>query len=81
MKLLRFGEPGKEKPAVMLNNKTWDVSSKGEDYNEKFFETGAQQVRHEFKGGLNLHIRFSVLTFIEGDRNLRYLQFHPDALN
>ena len=38
MKLLRFGEPGKEKPAVVLNNETLDVSSFGEDFSEFFFE-------------------------------------------
>lgn len=39
MKLLRFGEPGKEKPGVKMNGKIWDVSSFGEDFGEKFFET------------------------------------------
>ena len=40
MKLLRIGEPGKERPAISLNGKMWDVSSMGEDYGEKFFESG-----------------------------------------
>src|SRR5258706_4452913 len=39
MKLLRFGESGKEKPGVLLNNEMVDVSSFGEDYDEHFFET------------------------------------------
>jgi 2,4-diketo-3-deoxy-L-fuconate hydrolase len=39
MKLLRFGEPGKEKPGVLLKDDLIDVSSFGEDYGEKFFET------------------------------------------
>lgn len=39
MKLLRFGEPGKEKPGVLLNDEIVDVSAFGEDYNEHFFET------------------------------------------
>lgn len=38
MKLIRFGEPGKEKPGVVLNDKFYDVSAFGEDYNESFFE-------------------------------------------
>ena len=39
MKLLRFGEPGKEKPGILLNNEIVDLSSFGEDYDEFFFET------------------------------------------
>lgn len=40
MKLIRFGEPNKEKPGIQLNEKTRiDVSSFGEDYTESFFET------------------------------------------
>jgi 2-keto-4-pentenoate hydratase/2-oxohepta-3-ene-1,7-dioic acid hydratase in catechol pathway len=38
MKLLRFGEPGKEKPAVVFKDETLDVSSFGEDFGESFFE-------------------------------------------
>jgi 2-keto-4-pentenoate hydratase/2-oxohepta-3-ene-1,7-dioic acid hydratase in catechol pathway len=39
MKLIRFGETGKEKPGVILNEVMLDASSFGEDYNETFFET------------------------------------------
>jgi 2,4-didehydro-3-deoxy-L-rhamnonate hydrolase len=39
MKLLRFGEPGSEKPGVLVNNEILDISSFGEDIGEKFFET------------------------------------------
>lgn len=39
MKLLRFGEPGTEKPGVLVNNEIVDVSAFGEDFGEKFFET------------------------------------------
>lgn len=40
MKLIRFGEFGKEKPGVqLLNGNKIDVSTFGEDYNEQFFET------------------------------------------
>jgi hypothetical protein len=37
MKLLRFGEAGKEKPGVLLNDEIVDVSSFGEDFGETFF--------------------------------------------
>jgi len=40
MKLLRFGEPGKEKPGVVTNwSKKIDVSAFGEDYTESFLAT------------------------------------------
>ncbi len=39
MKLLRIGELGKEKPAVLLDNKIVDTSSFGEDFGEHFFES------------------------------------------
>jgi len=38
MKLIRFGEVGKEKPGVIINEKRYDVSSIVSDYNEAFFE-------------------------------------------
>ncbi|MEJ7646655.1 MAG: fumarylacetoacetate hydrolase family protein [Chryseolinea sp.] len=37
MKLLRFGEVGKEKPGVLIGDDIIDVSSFGEDFNELFF--------------------------------------------
>lgn len=38
MKLIRFGEAGKEKPGIQLSNdKRIDVSAFGEDYSEDFF--------------------------------------------
>jgi len=39
MKLIRFGEPGKEKTGVVIDEKKYDTSAFGEDYNEHFFET------------------------------------------
>ena len=40
MKLIRFGEAGKEKPGVQLDSgKRIDISAFGEDYTEAFFET------------------------------------------
>jgi len=38
MKLIRFGEAGKEKPGLLINDKRIDVSSIVADYNEAFFE-------------------------------------------
>jgi len=40
MKLIRFGEAGKEKPGVIINDAWFDVSEYIHDYDEKFFETG-----------------------------------------
>ncbi|MCX2574561.1 fumarylacetoacetate hydrolase family protein [Pedobacter sandarakinus] len=37
MKLIRFGEPGIEKPGVIINEKYYDVSRVITDYNETFF--------------------------------------------
>ena len=37
MKLIRFGEMGKEKTGIVLNEKMYDTSAFGEDYNENFF--------------------------------------------
>jgi len=39
MKLIRFGEPGKEKTGVIIGDKRFDTSAFGEDYGEAFFET------------------------------------------
>jgi len=38
MKLFRFGDPGREKPGVVIDQKLYDASAFGEDYNEAFFE-------------------------------------------
>ena len=39
MKLIRYGEAGKEKTGVIVNDKKYDTSAFGEDYGETFFET------------------------------------------
>lgn len=48
MKLIRFGEAGKEKPGVLINNTCYDVSAWVQDYDEQFFENaglaGLEQV-------------------------------------
>ncbi len=38
MKLIRFGEPGNEKPGVIINDSWFDVSEYINDYDEEFFE-------------------------------------------
>lgn len=38
MKLIRFGEAGKEKPGILIGEKRFDASSIVADYNEAFFE-------------------------------------------
>lgn len=38
MKLIRFGQPGSEKPGVLIEGVRYDASALGEDYNEAFFE-------------------------------------------
>lgn len=46
MKLIRFGQPGKEKPGIILDNKRYDVSSFIKDYDEDFFANdGINQLR------------------------------------
>jgi 2-keto-4-pentenoate hydratase/2-oxohepta-3-ene-1,7-dioic acid hydratase in catechol pathway len=40
MKLIRHGEPGIEKPRVILDGLNYNCSDLGEDYNELFFATG-----------------------------------------
>jgi len=38
MKLIRYGDPGIEKPGVIINDAWYDVSEFVNDYDEKFFE-------------------------------------------
>ena len=38
MKLIRFGEPGREKPGICLNERYFDLSAFTRDYDEVFFE-------------------------------------------
>lgn len=40
MKLIRFGEIGKEKPGIVLDGKHYDISEHVHDFDESFFETG-----------------------------------------
>ncbi|HEX8376353.1 MAG TPA: fumarylacetoacetate hydrolase family protein [Pedobacter sp.] len=46
MKLIRFGLPGQEKTGVIIEDKWFDTSAFGEDYNEAFFENkGLERLR------------------------------------
>src|SRR5262249_30166764 len=40
MKLIRFGEFGKEKPGLVINEQMYDMSELTGDYTEDFFESG-----------------------------------------
>lgn len=55
MKLIRFGEVGKEKPGVQLpNGARIDVSAFGSDYNEAFFENnGIEKLEEWLKDNQN----------------------------
>ncbi|MBV8252409.1 MAG: fumarylacetoacetate hydrolase family protein [Chitinophaga sp.] len=40
MKLIRYGNPGEEKPGIMLNDNYYDTSALGEDYTNEFLGNG-----------------------------------------
>ena len=48
MKLIRYGEPGKEKIGVQIEGKNYDVSAFGGDYDERFFEENGLARLEEF---------------------------------
>ncbi len=51
MKLIRFGEPGIEKPGVLAGKKRYDVSAVVTDYNEAFFENNElENLKQAFTG-------------------------------
>nr|WP_322623509.1 fumarylacetoacetate hydrolase family protein [uncultured Flavobacterium sp.] len=52
MKLIRFGQPGQEKPGVIINNKRYDVSHLVADYNEAFFSGDAlENLKKDIEAG------------------------------
>jgi len=52
MKLIRFGEPGNEKPGLEVNGIWYDVSHLLDDYNEDFFSgEGINKLKAEFNRG------------------------------
>jgi len=48
MKLIRWRKEGNTYPGVIIESQQYDVSAFGEDYNEKFFETGGLQRLKKF---------------------------------
>ncbi|RZL07099.1 MAG: FAA hydrolase family protein, partial [Hymenobacter sp.] len=40
MLLIRYGQPGREKPGIVLDGQRYDLSTFGEDYDERFFASG-----------------------------------------
>ena len=58
MKLIRFGDPGQEKPGVILQDGSRiDTSASGFDYGEDFFENGGlKQLEHPVLRSQSLEI-------------------------
>ncbi|WJS93965.1 fumarylacetoacetate hydrolase family protein [Flavobacterium johnsoniae] len=55
MKLIRFGEIGKEKPGVLIGEKRYDVSAIVTDFNESFFEeNGLEKLQKALESNPNL---------------------------
>jgi len=55
MKLIRFGEPGNERPGIFMNGKRYDVSEWIKDYDESFFAAdGIKQLSRILKEQTNL---------------------------
>ncbi|MBC6988729.1 MULTISPECIES: fumarylacetoacetate hydrolase family protein [Hymenobacter] len=48
MKLIRYGQPGHEKPGIILHDQPYDVSAFGQDYHEEFFATDGLRRLAEF---------------------------------
>lgn len=62
MKLVRFGEMGKEKPGIIINDKRYDISAFIKDYDEDFFTNdGINKLRNIDKSGLPEISRFERL--------------------
>jgi 2,4-didehydro-3-deoxy-L-rhamnonate hydrolase len=52
VKLIRFGEPGRERPGLQLaNGVRVDAAALGSDYDEMFFEGGGLERLREWEGG------------------------------
>ncbi len=54
MKLIRFGEPGNEKPGVIINDNWFDVSEYINDYDEEFFENDGLTLLNKILGKADL---------------------------
>jgi len=55
MKLIRFGEPGKERPGIIVNDEWYDVSEFVTDYNEQFFGSGGLAELEKIIAGKSLN--------------------------
>ena len=55
MKLIRFGEAGKEKPGIIINEKYFDVSDYVRDFDENFFADGGLSLLKKIAGDVELH--------------------------
>ena len=55
MKLIRFGEAGKEKTGLIINDKRYETSAFGEDYDERFFEPDGLNRLADFVEVLGFH--------------------------
>lgn len=52
MKLVRYGEPGNEKPGILIGEDIFDVSAHVNDYNEDFFGSAAlEELKKKVDGG------------------------------
>ena len=52
MKLVRYGEPGKEKPGILIGEDIFDVSAHVNEYNENFFGgDGLAELKKKVEGG------------------------------
>ncbi|MFN0255560.1 fumarylacetoacetate hydrolase family protein [Pedobacter ureilyticus] len=52
MKLVRYGEPGKEKPGILIGEDIFDVSAHVNEYNEDFFGgDGLAELKKKVEGG------------------------------
>lgn len=57
MKLIRFGNPGREKPGVIIDGKRKDLSLKFKDWDREFFQSnGLQDLREVIKNASNLTV-------------------------
>ncbi len=73
MKLIRFGEAGKEKPGIIIDEKKYDVSSFIRDYDEEFFA-------NDGLNNLEKIIRENELTEIDTNVRLGAPVFRPSKI-
>ena len=48
MKLIRYGQPGREKPGIILHDQLYDAAAFGQDFTEEFFATDGLRRLAEF---------------------------------